>query len=41
MNEIREIVTKAVVAKGKKVMHLSHDLETLDHPYLILGCCPI
>ena len=38
MNEIREIVTKAVVAKGKKVMHLSHDLETIAHPYSILGC---
>ncbi len=38
MNEIREIVTKAVVAKGKKVMHLSHDLETSVHPYSILGC---
>jgi len=38
MNEIREIVTKAVVAKGKKVMHLSHDLETSAHPYSILGC---
>ncbi len=38
MNEIREIVTKAVVAKGKKVMHLSYDLETKVHPYSILGC---
>ncbi len=38
MNEVREIVTKAVVAKGKKVMHISHDLHTTAHPYSILGC---
>lgn len=38
MNEVREIVTKAVVAKGKKVMHISHQLETTVHPYSILGC---
>ena len=36
MNEVREIVTKAVVAKGKKVMHISHQLETTVHPYSIL-----
>lgn len=38
MNDVREIVTKAVVAKGKKVMHISHQLETTAHPYSILGC---
>ena len=38
MNEVREIVTKAIVAKGKKVMHISHDLHTNEHPYSILGC---
>ncbi len=38
MNEVREIVTKAVVAKGKKVMHISHELHTTAHPYSILGC---
>ncbi len=38
MNEVREIVTKAVVAKGKKVIHLSYDLHTTAHPYSILGC---
>lgn len=38
MNEVREIVTKAVVAKGKKVMHLSHELYTTVQPYSILGC---
>ncbi len=38
MNDVREIVTKAVVAKGKKVMHISHKLNTTAHPYSILGC---
>ena len=38
MNEVREIVTKAVVAKGKKIMHISHELHTTAHPYSILGC---
>ena len=38
MNEVREIVTKAVVAKGKKTMHISHSLKTNVHPYSILGC---
>ena len=38
MNEVREIVTKAVVAKGKKTMHISHNLKTNVHPYSILGC---
>lgn len=38
MNEVREIVTKAVVAKGKKIMHISHQLKTTANPYSILGC---
>lgn len=38
MNEVREIVTKAIVAKGKKLMHIIHDLKTDDNPYSILGC---
>ena len=38
MNEIREIVTKAVVAKGKKAMHISHKIETTAQPYSIFGC---
>lgn len=38
MNEVREIVTKAVVAKGKKLIHISHELNTTVHPYSILGC---
>ena len=38
MNEVREIVTKAVVAKGKKTMHITHVIETTVRPYSILGC---
>lgn len=38
MNEIREIVTKAVVAKGKKAINITHRLKTDAHPYSILGC---
>lgn len=38
MNEIREIVTKAVVAKGKKVINLNQKIITDIIPYSILGC---
>jgi spore coat protein E len=38
MNEIREIVTRAVVAKGKKVFNLSEKVQTKEKPYSILGC---
>ena len=38
MNEIREIVTKAVVAKGKKVFNLTKKVKTTEKPYSILGC---
>lgn len=38
MNEIREIVTKAVVAKGKKVVNLNQKIVTDILPYSILGC---
>ena len=37
MNEVREIVTKAVVAKGKKAMHITHNIQTTAHPYSVLG----
>lgn len=38
MNDIREIVTKAVVAKGKKIIRQT-DCVTPDHePYSVLGC---
>ena len=38
MNEIREIVTRAVVAKGKKVFNLVEKVRTFEKPYSILGC---
>lgn len=38
MNEVREIVTKAIVAKGKKAIHLKHQVRTNEKPYSILGC---
>lgn len=38
MNEIREIVTRAVVAKGKKVFNLTEAVKTTEKPYSILGC---
>jgi spore coat protein E len=38
MNEIREIVTRAVVAKGKKVFNLVEKIKTQEKPYSILGC---
>lgn len=38
MNEVREIVTKAVIAKGKKAMHITHNIQTTTHPYSVLGC---
>ena len=38
MNEIREIVTRAVVAKGKKVFNLTEQVKTQEKPYSILGC---
>ena len=38
MNEIREIVTRAVVAKGKKVFNLVEKVRTSEKPYSILGC---
>lgn len=38
MNEIREIVTKAVVSKGKKVFNLTESIPTKENPYSILGC---
>ena len=38
MNEVREIVTKAIVAKGKKYISLSHNITSNKNPYSILGC---
>ena len=41
MNEIREIVTKAVVAKGKKTINLYEIIKLSDIPESILGCLVI
>lgn len=41
MNEIREIVTKAVVAKGKKIVNLHETIKISDIPESILGCLVI
>ncbi len=38
MSEIREIVTKAVIAKGKKTLNLNETILTDVNPYSILGC---
>ncbi|MFI3251549.1 MAG: outer spore coat protein CotE [bacterium] len=38
MSEIREIVTKAVIAKGKKTLILNENIPTTVNPYSILGC---
>ncbi len=38
MSEIREIVTKAVIAKGKKILTLTENISTTVSPYSILGC---
>ncbi len=38
MSEIREIVTKAVIAKGKKNIKLQEKILTSVKPYSILGC---
>ena len=38
MNEIREIVTKAVVGKGKKIIRLSDKVSPNHEAFSILGC---
>ena len=38
MNQIREIVTKAVVAKGKKKIKLKESIKPENTVYSILGC---
>ncbi len=38
MSEIREIVTKAIISKGKKVLNLSEKIKTNVKPYSVLGC---
>lgn len=41
LNEIREIVTKAVVSKGKKTINLHESIKLSDMPESILGCLVI
>ena len=38
MNEIREIVTKAVVGKGKKMIRIQNNIVPNNEAYSILGC---
>lgn len=38
MNEIREIVTKAIVGKGKKIIRLHNSVTPDNEPFSILGC---
>jgi len=38
MNEIREIVTRAVVAKGKKIFRIKEIVVPANEAYSILGC---
>jgi len=38
MNEIREIVTKAVVGKGKKMIRIQNNIVPDNEAYSILGC---
>ena len=37
-NCIREIVTKAIVGKGKKLIRIKNCVTTENAPYSILGC---
>ena len=38
MASFKEIVTKAVVGKGKKYFKNNYNLETVDNPTTVLGC---
>ena len=38
MNEVREIVTRAVVAKGKKIFRVCEIVNPSNAAYSILGC---
>lgn len=38
MNEIREIVTKAVVGKGRKIIRLKDQVSPSNDPFSVLGC---
>ena len=38
MNEIREIVTKAIVGKGKKIIRIKDSVTPKNEAFSILGC---
>lgn len=38
MNEIREIVTKTIIGKGKKLIRLQETIAPDNEPFSILGC---
>ncbi len=38
MNDIREIVTKAIISKGKKNIQLNEKITPKAKPYSVLGC---
>ena len=38
MNDIREIVTKAVVGKGKKIIQRTDEVVASNEPFSVLGC---
>lgn len=38
MSYFKEIVTKAVIGKGKKTTNLNHSIETEDNINTVLGC---
>ena len=38
MSYFKEIVTKAVIGKGKKTTNLDHSVETEDNINTVLGC---
>ena len=38
MNEVREIVTRAVIAKGKKIFRIKELVKPTNETYSILGC---
>ena len=38
MSEIREIVTRAVVAKGKKLLKIKENITPSNETFSVLGC---
>ncbi len=38
MNEVREIVTRAVIAKGKRIFKICETVKPINAPFSVLGC---